>query len=112
MTQIARQTAFALALVLILGAVPATASSGVVNVNTASLDELTLLPRVGPSVAQRIIELREANGSFKSAEDLMLVRGIGERTFELLEPYVTVSGETTLREKVRVPRDQQPEDQR
>ncbi len=78
----------------------AGAAAGKVNVNTADAEQLALLPRIGPAVAQRIIEFREQNGSFKSAEDLMLVRGIGEKTFELLEPYVAVSGETTLSDKV------------
>ena len=91
-----------LALVLApLAAAAAEAGAGVVNVNTASADQLQLLPRIGPSVAARIIEHREANGKFAKAEDLMLVRGIGERTFELLAPYVAVSGDSTLKEKVR-----------
>jgi competence protein ComEA len=75
-----------------------------VNINTASLQELQLLPRVGPSLAQRIVEFREANGPFKTAEELLRVRGVGERTFELLKPYVTLSGATTLTKKVRTPR--------
>ena len=52
-------------------------------------------------MAQRILEFRKQNGAFKSAEDLMLVRGIGEKTFALIKPYVAVSGETTLKEKVK-----------
>ena len=93
-----------LALTLLAVALPAAAAEGVVNVNTADQQTLQLLPRVGPSVAQRIIEFREANGEFKSKSDLLLVRGIGERTFELMEPYVAVEGESTLTEKVRVER--------
>jgi competence protein ComEA len=95
------------ALALALAALPAfaaEAATGKVNVNTASASQLALLPRVGPAVAQRIVEHREANGAFKSLEDLMLVRGIGEKTFELLAPYVALSGETTLQAKVRAPR--------
>jgi len=82
----------------------APADSPRVNINTASAQELQLLPRVGPAVATRIVDFRAKNGAFKSAEDLMRVRGIGERTFELLKPYVSVSGATTLKEKVRSPR--------
>lgn len=99
--------AFTLALLVVAplaAAAAAPAPQGVVNINTASAEQLELLPRIGPSVAARIVEHRTANGKFSSAEDLMLVRGIGERTFELLEPYVTLSGETTLKEKVRVPK--------
>ena len=78
------------------------AASGVVNINTASAEQLALLPRVGPAVAARIVEFREQNGKFKETSDLLLVKGIGDRTFELIEPYVTISGETSLKEKVTV----------
>ncbi len=73
----------------------------VVNINEASASQLALLPRVGPSLSARIVEFREENGKFKAPADLMLVRGIGEKTFQLMEPFVAVSGETTLTEKVR-----------
>jgi len=82
----------------------AIAAEGKVNINQASAEQLALLPRVGPSVAQRIVDFREENGGFKAVEDLMLVRGIGEKTFEGLAPYVAISGETTLTEKVRTGR--------
>ena len=95
----------ALAPLAAAAAAPAAQAAGVVNVNTASAAQLELLPRVGPSVAGRIVEHRTANGGkFATLDDLMLVRGIGERTFELMKPYVTLSGETTLKEKVRVPK--------
>ena len=89
--------------VLFLAGLPVVAADGkaVVNINTADIQQLMLLPRVGPSVAQRIIEFRETNGRFKTPEDLMLVRGIGEKTFELIEPHIVVSGDTTLTEKVQ-----------
>ena len=95
----------ALALVLCAGTVPAMAAeTGSVNINTADEATLQLLPRVGPAVAKRIVEYREENGKFAEASDLMQVRGIGEKTFELLEPYVATTGESTLDEKVRVAR--------
>jgi competence protein ComEA len=84
--------------------VQAADARGVVNVNAAGVEQLQLLPRIGPSVAQRIVEHREKNGKFAALEDLMLVRGIGERTFEQLKPFVTLSGESTLDEKVSVPK--------
>jgi competence protein ComEA len=92
-----------LVLALALGALPALAAdaAGVVNINTAGVEELSLLPRVGPAVAERIVAFRDENGRFESAEDLMLVRGIGERTYALLESFVATEGETTLSEKVR-----------
>lgn len=80
------------------------AAPGQVNVNTATVAELQLLPRIGPALAQRIVEFRTANGPFKAPQELVRVKGIGERSFELLKPYVTVNGATTLKEKVRVPR--------
>ena len=85
-------------------AASAAASAGVVNVNTATVEQLQLLPRIGPSVAQRIVEYRKENGKFDSLEDLMLVRGIGESTFAQLKPYTSLSGDTTLTAKVKVPR--------
>lgn len=80
---------------------PAEAAGGKVNVNTADAAQLALLPRVGPSLAQKILDFRKQNGPFKATEDLMLVRGMGEKTYQLVRPYVAVSGETTLREKVK-----------
>ena len=71
-----------------------------VNVNQASTDELARLPRVGPSLAGKIVAHREKNGPFKRAEDLMEVAGIGEKMFSLIKPYVSVSGPTTLTEKL------------
>jgi competence protein ComEA len=85
-------------------AAAAAGSAGVVNVNTATSQQLQLLPRIGPSVAQRILDYRKENGKFDSVEDLMLVRGIGESTFAQLKPYVSLSGETTLTAKVKSPR--------
>jgi competence ComEA-like helix-hairpin-helix protein len=94
-----------LVVVLLCAQVAGAAAQGVVNINTASAEQLTLLPRIGPAVAQRIIEFRDQNGKFEQASDLILVRGIGDRTFEVLQPYVTVSGETSLKEKVQVSRE-------
>lgn len=96
--------ALAVALFAATAPVALAADAGKVNVNEASAEQLVLLPRVGPSIAARIVEFREENGEFAAPEDLMLVRGIGEKTFELLEPYVALSGETTLTEKVRTGR--------
>jgi competence protein ComEA len=83
-----------------LPAAAAEVKQRVVNVNTADATRLSLLPRVGPAVAERILDYRKENGPFKSAEDLMQVRGIGEKTFALIKPYVALSGETSLTEKV------------
>ena len=94
-------SSLALVLFLLLPALAAAADGRKVNINSADAAQLALLPRIGPSVAQRIVEHRKQNGAFKSAEDLMLVRGIGEKTFALIKPYVAIAGETTLKEKVK-----------
>lgn len=69
------------------GAVPL---SGNVSVNTAGVDELTTLPGVGPALAEYIIEERQRNGRFYYPEDLLCVRGIGEKTLEKLLPYLNL----------------------
>ncbi len=61
-----------------------------VELNTATAAELQTLPRVGERTAQRIIEYREEHGGFRKIEDLMNVRGIGERTFLRLRPLIRV----------------------
>lgn len=81
-----------------------SAPSGVVNINTASASELALLPRVGEKAAQRIIDYRQEHGPFKKPADLMQVKGVGAKTFELMQSYLTVSGATTLSTKVKSPR--------
>lgn len=94
--------AAALLVALTAAALPALAADGVVNVNKASETELALLPRIGPALAARIVDYREENGELKSIEDLMLVSGIGEKTYELLRHWVVISGETTLTSKVNL----------
>jgi len=54
-----------------------------VNINQASVEEIALLKNIGPKYAERIIQYRQANGPFKSPEELMKVKGIGSKTFEL-----------------------------
>ena len=56
--------------------------SGKININTASVEELTQLKGIGPNHAAKIIEFREKNGPFKIPEDIMQVPGIGQKTFE------------------------------
>ncbi len=78
--------------------------TGVVNLNTATVEQLQLLPRVGPSLAARIVAFREANGAFKKVDELVAVRGIGEKALANMRPYLAVKGPTTLTEKIRLPR--------
>jgi competence protein ComEA len=82
----------------------ASAPAGVVNINTADIAQLSLLPRIGAKVAQRIVEYRQEHGAFKKTSDLMQVKGIGDKSFQNLSPYLTVEGKTTLTAKVRSPK--------
>lgn len=67
-----------------------SSSSGKVNINTATADELTALPGVGPSTAQAIVEDRKQNGRYTSPEDLMRVSGIGEKKFAKMKDHICV----------------------
>jgi competence protein ComEA len=62
-----------------------------VDLNTADAAALTKVPGIGPATAQRIVEWREQNGPFRQVEDLMKVKGIGEKSLEKLRPYLKVS---------------------
>jgi len=70
----------------------ASASAGApVNLNTATVAQLEALPGIGKSTAERILEYRQKNGSFKKIEDLMNVRGIGEKSFLKMKGLITVT---------------------
>jgi competence protein ComEA len=101
--RVARALALALFLACSLGfAAPSPQSedaaprlTGVVNLNTATAEELQLLPGIGAARAQAMIELRKQRGGFKSVEELKDVKGIGDSALERLRPFVRLDGKTT-----------------
>jgi competence protein ComEA len=68
-----------------------SASTAVINLNTATASQLESLPGIGSKTAIRIVEYRQKNGSFKKIEDLMNVKGIGEKSFLKLKSRITVT---------------------
>ena len=73
----------------------ATTPAGKVNLNTATVAQLEDLPGIGPALAARIVEHRQKNGTFKSVEDVMAVKGIGEKNFSKIQGYLTVGAPAT-----------------
>ncbi|MBI9089844.1 MAG: helix-hairpin-helix domain-containing protein [Desulfobacterium sp.] len=69
---------------------PAMASDGKVNINTATEKELCTLKRVGPKYAKRIIEHRNKEGAFNTPKDIIKVKGIGPKTFEANKAFIVV----------------------
>ena len=72
-------------------------AASLVNLNTATQAELEKLPGVGPAMAKTIIEYRQKNGGFKKVEELMNVKGIGEKSFLKLKTLVTIAPAKTER---------------
>jgi comEA protein len=66
------------------------AISGKININQATVTEMSHLPRIGPVMAGRIIEFRQNHGPFKSIDELLLIKGIGEKTFARIQDRVTI----------------------
>jgi competence ComEA-like helix-hairpin-helix protein len=66
-----------------------------VNINTAEISELALLPGLGPSLAERIVEHRQTNGEFASVDDLSMVKGIGSAIIDRMRPFIVVDTNST-----------------
>jgi len=75
----------------LLGSLWASDIPGKVDINTASVAELDTLPGIGPAIAARIIDFRTRNGPFRRSEDLLNVRGIGEKKFLKLKGRIVIS---------------------
>jgi len=90
---VATGLALAMASFLAVGSASAAdqpAPTAKVDLNSATVEQLTALPGVGPTLAARIVEYREKAGRFHSAEELMNVKGIGEKNFRKIEARLTV----------------------
>ena len=102
-----RIVAAGLALVLALGlssgvafAAAKQAPAGKVNINSASAQQLTALPGVGEKLATRIVEYRQKAGGFKTVQELMNVKGVGEKNFAKLQAHLT-AGEAAAKAPAR-----------
>jgi len=62
--------------------------SGLVNINTADIDDFSAIPGIGPATAQKIIDYRKGNGNFCKVEDIKKVSGIGEKKFEAMKDFL------------------------
>jgi competence protein ComEA len=69
------------------------APAGKINLNTATAEQLTAVPGIGVKLAARIVEHRQKNGTFKSVQELMNVKGVGEKSLVKLEPFLITSGD-------------------
>ena len=95
---VATLTALALALAITSAHVLAAgkpAPTAKVNLNTASAQQLVTLPGVGEKLAARILEYRQRSGGFRSTQELMNVKGIGERNFQKIQPHIVVGEPAT-----------------
>jgi competence protein ComEA len=61
-----------------------------VNINTATSEELQLVPGIGPATAQKILQMRKSYGPFKGVDDLLAIRGLGEKRLDKMRKYLTV----------------------
>lgn len=83
----------AAAAILVALVPPLCAEEGKININTATVEELTQLKNIGPGYAQRIVQYREESGAFQKPEDIMKVKGIGQKTWELNKDRIIVEAE-------------------
>ncbi len=84
-------------LLLLVALLLSSVALAAVNINTATKEELDALPGIGPVKAQAIIDYRNANGPFKTPEDIMKVKGIKEGEFSKLKGEISVSGASAAR---------------
>jgi competence protein ComEA len=103
MKRMTNVTATVIIAIFMAGAVSASAGENAsdqmtININTATVSELTQLPGIGASKARAIVKYREKH-VFKKVEDIMKVKGIGRKSFKKLRPHLAVKGTTTVKRK-------------
>ena len=69
------------------------AKTGAIDINSATIDELTKIPGIGKSTAQKIIDYRETNGGFITKSEIMNVSGIGQKKYDSMKDYIFVNGD-------------------
>jgi competence protein ComEA len=74
----------------VMAAPVVAAGNDTININTASVDELTQLQKVGPKTAENIVAYRDANGPFKTVDDLKNVKGVGDKILELNKDRISI----------------------
>ena len=89
-TKLSRVLIMAIIIMLICQGAAWAQAEGKININTATLDELVQLDRIGEAYAQRIIDYREKNGPFEKIEDMMKVKGIGQKIFDANKERIVV----------------------
>jgi competence protein ComEA len=89
----------ALLLAFVASAADSAPLTGTVNVNTASVEELQLLPGVGEARASALVALRKSRGGFKTLEELKDVKGIGDAGLDRMRPHVRLDGKTTAKRR-------------
>jgi DNA uptake protein ComE-like DNA-binding protein len=75
--------------------------SGSINVNSATVSDLLMVPYIDDAVAQNIVDAREVNGPFSSRDDLLKVKGVDSRLLDEIGPFIKLDGATTIRQNVK-----------
>lgn len=83
-------------MVLAVGLVANATHKGVINVNTATVEQLKLLPPVNDTIARNIVAYRNSNGPFESMDDLVKVKGVTRTLLDDIRPFLALEGKTTF----------------
>ncbi|HYL84388.1 MAG TPA: helix-hairpin-helix domain-containing protein [Candidatus Angelobacter sp.] len=79
-----------------------------ININTATSEELQQVPGIGPATAQKILQMRKSYGPFKSVDDLLAIRGLGEKRLNKMRKFLTVGKTSPLKTPQSVPLSERP----